>query len=206
MPSTVEDILATFAQELQLSTDSEPMVVLKKGLTLKTVQVTAADLIPCNAVEIDTVGGISTLAPGDHIMLREENRTTGHQGIFVGEIDGRTSVVDMLGANKASAKIAIRPLSAFLKSKPQLLIIKYRSDSAEFRSLTKQLALAFAAEADSELLYNALSNNCEYFATFCRIFRYDIPSDMRRAAILAAAKSLKHRPTIRKFFIRNSRY
>ena len=98
----------------------------------------------------------------------------------------------MWGPDKASAKIAIRPLSAFLMGKAQLLVIKYKSDSDEFRTLTKELALAFAAEADPKLLYNALSNNCEHFATLCRIFRYDTPTNLCRAAFCASAVSAQN--------------
>ena len=187
---STEEFLASFIQVLQLPANSEPMMVINKALT--TIGVTSADLTPQNARELDMVDEISSLKPGDQIMVREANQITGHQGIFVGKMDGRTSVVDMWGPDKASAKIAIRPLSAFLKGKAQLLVFEYQSDSEELRTLTKDLALAFAAEADPKLLYNALSNKCEHFATLCRIFRYDTPINLCRAAIFATAVPSKH--------------
>ena len=187
---STEELLACFARALQLPASSDPMVIINRALM--TIGVTSADLTPKNAIELDIVDDIPSLNPGDQIMVREANQITGHQAIFVGKTDGRTSVVDMWGPDKASAKIAIRPLSAFLMGKAQLLVIKYKSDSDEFRTLTKELALAFAAEADPKLLYNALSNNCEHFATLCRIFRYDKPTNLRRAAICASAVSAQN--------------
>jgi hypothetical protein len=186
MPSK-EDFLAFFAQVLQLPANSEPMVIINKALT--TIGVTSADLTPSNARVLDIVNNISTLIPGDQIMVREANQVTGHQAIFVGKVGGRISVVDMWGPDKASARIAVRPLKAFLTGKAQLLVFEYKSDSKEFRTLTKELALAFAAEADPKLLYNALSNNCEHFATLCRTFRYAIPTSCQAARCAFAVPS-----------------
>ena len=52
MPRTNEEILATFAQVLQLPADSDTMIALNKALT--TIQVTAADLTSCNAITFGT--------------------------------------------------------------------------------------------------------------------------------------------------------
>lgn len=186
MPQSQANVLSAFAKALRLPSDSEPFVIINKALS--KLGLTRADLTPTNAEELDLIDGPPTLVPGDQIMVRTAKFITGHQVIFVGKIKGVTSVVDFWGPDKASAKIAIRPMSTLMKGRDQLLVFRYKCDESSnvWRELTKELALSFASNANPCLLYDALSNNCETFASFCRTFRYGSPATKDTVAILAS--------------------
>ena len=187
MPVSDAELTASFVEALQLPSDAAPMVIINSALS--KAGISRADLTPKNAVELDLIDGPPTLVGGDQIMVRAANESTGHQAMFVEKVEGVTSIVDMWGQDKASARIAIRPMSALMSGKNQLLVFRYKCDetSDEYRKLSKDLALALAANANPGLIYNALSNNCEHFASFCRTFRCDPVANLKIAATLASA-------------------
>ncbi|PNH10538.1 hypothetical protein TSOC_002711 [Tetrabaena socialis] len=82
----------------------------------------------------------------------------------------------MHGDNKATARVKLRTMGDFLKTRTgltQLGVIDYGSqDSEELRQRAVKLALSCSRDGGIwRGLYSLLANNCEHFAVWCRTMR-----------------------------------
>ena len=134
------------------------------------------DLSPTNKVVVHLSHLYRVIQPGDHIAvpILTTDVSPGplrpwHHGIYA----GNESVIHMHGENKASAQICQDSLETFCGATSHVAIIQYSSKSSgedcgtkEALHLARQLLYSNASET-----YSLLRNNCEHFATYCRLGR-----------------------------------
>eukprot|EP00798_Chlamydomonas_sp_ICE-L_P003716 gene3716-biopygen21457 len=107
---------------------------------------------------------------GDHIAVKAKSGYW-HHGIFVGRVEkGPYMVIDVYGDDKALSTICNRTLTAFTNGGTDYAIIPYDETISKEHSALIALHLQQTAEKQ-RWHYNAISNNCEHFATLCRCGR-----------------------------------
>eukprot|EP00798_Chlamydomonas_sp_ICE-L_P029736 gene29736-biopygen4362 len=111
---------------------------------------------------------------GDHIAVKAKSGYW-HHGIFVGRVEkGPYMVIDVYGDDKALSTICNRTLTAFTNGGTDYAIIPYDETISKEHSALIALHLQQTAEKQ-RWHYNAISNNCEHFATLCRCGRCAFP-------------------------------
>lgn len=115
---------------------------------------------------------------GDQIAVQSSSGYW-HHGIYLGlrKKDSVESVwiIDVWGETKESSTISVRDFEDFVRGGAKFAVIEY-GDNAEIRKKhdSAKLAIATMIEAKKNgFIYNAVSNNCEHFATACRTYRWD---------------------------------
>ena len=134
------------------------------------------DLSPTDKVVVHLSNLYGVIQPGDHIAvpIATSEMSPGplrpwHHGIYA----GNKCVIHMHGDNKASARICQDSLETFCGAASHVAIIQY-SSKANGEDCGKDEALSLAREllhSNAGETYNLLSNNCEHFATYCRLGR-----------------------------------
>jgi hypothetical protein len=121
---------------------------------------------PRGATVLSRIDALPTLArPGDHVAVLGPNAPVWHHGILADS----SHVFDLYGACKTSAVVARRTLPDFLQGVTAVAIVRYPDDDDGFRLLTLCLARAYSTSRHNRKgQYDALTRNCEGFATWCR--------------------------------------
>ena len=112
-----------------------------------------------------------TLKRGDHIAV--EGEVAGvkyyHHGIFLGHNIG---VADFGGTNKADASVRVVDILQFTdQGRRQLIRYLYRSTECLSQEEAARNAERLAANPHMWGAYDLVKNNCEHFATRCKIGR-----------------------------------
>lgn len=134
------------------------------------------ELLPPNAVSYPDSYELShRVKEGDQIMVLSPSGYW-HHGIFVGKVPNakgvrRLSVVDVWGATKESSTISVRSYKDFVAH--ALGFARARYDNAPPRKESMELAMLAVEEARQRgFVYDARTENCEHFATLCRVGRW----------------------------------
>ncbi len=132
-------------------------------------------LSPERAEEVDLGIVAGALESGDHIAVVKYKEEHWHHGIYLGQVAGAASVMDFWGPDKGSAQISVRPLRDFLVGAQLVAKVQYGvADGPLNRTLTVLVAhlVAQLYPHGRGGISNAAFNNCECFATFCKIGRW----------------------------------
>ncbi|XP_053384630.1 lecithin retinol acyltransferase-like [Mercenaria mercenaria] len=123
------------------------------------------------SIEAENVTQLRLLQRGDHIAVEGEMAGVKyyHHGIFLGHSIG---VADFGGTNKVTATVRIVDILEFTDQGKRLLV-RYRYRRSECLPAEEAARNAEALAANPRLwgAYDLIKNNCEHFATRCKVGR-----------------------------------
>lgn len=110
----------------------------------------------------------SDLKKGDHLTVpgQRDGIKYFHHGIFISHIDG---VIDFGGADKETAIVQQVDLFEFARDPKSLYRVIYPEGKCLEPEEVVKRAKLLLKDPKSYPDYNALTNNCEHFATYCKI-------------------------------------
>ena len=142
------------------------------------------DLDPKNVdlkKHVDTQARMLAAAePGDHIAVKSDSGYW-HHSIYAGKMTASSfagyeefCVIDVWGEDKASSTISVRTVDDFAKGAKGYAIVTYPDAGSLSKVESLNLAKHFCLQAlERGFVYDAVTFNCEHFASLCRCLRWE---------------------------------